>query len=267
MTESTLPSAIDALPELAEDWYGKKVALFLDYDGTLTPIVSRPDQATLSDAMRIALQRLARHTLVAIISGRDRASVERMVALPEIYYAGSHGFDISGPGGLALEHEGGVELGSEIEHVANELEERLKLVSGAWVERKKFVVAVHDRQVRDAWLDDVRRIITEVAAEHPNLRMTGGKRVHELRPNIDWNKGHALRWLLRKLKLDGPDLVPVFMGDDETDEDAFKEVAKDGVSIRVGHDAADTNARYRLRDTEEVRRFLERLYGVLLRPM
>jgi alpha,alpha-trehalase len=267
MTESSLPSAISALPDLAEDWYGKKVAIFLDYDGTLTPIVSRPDQAQMSEAMRMALQRLARHSLVAIISGRDRASVEKMVGLPEIYYAGSHGFDISGPDGLTLEHEGGVAMKDELKQVADELEERLKRFSGAWVERKKFAVAVHDRQVRDAWLEDLTKVIQDVAAGHPNLRMTGGKRVHELRPSIDWHKGHAMRWLLKTLGKDDPDTIPLFMGDDETDEDAFAEVEKDGVSIRVGHDEAPTKARYGLRDTDEVRRFLERLHGVLLRPM
>lgn len=267
MTESTLPSAIHALPELAEDWFGKKVAIFLDYDGTLTPIVSRPDQAMLSEAMRMALQRLARHSLVAIVSGRDRAAVERMVGLPEIYYAGSHGFDITGPDGLKLEHEGGTAMAGELAQVADALEERLKTVSGAWVERKKFAVAVHDRQVRDAWLEDLAKTIAEVAAEHPKLRMTGGKRVHELRPDIDWHKGHAVRWLMKTLGQVGPDHVPLFMGDDETDEDAFAEVARDGVSIRVGHDGAKTQARYGLRDTDEVRRFLERLHGVLQRPM
>jgi alpha,alpha-trehalase len=121
--------------------------------------------------------------------------------------------------------------------------------------------------VRDAWLPDLEKAIGEIAARYPQLRLTGGKRVFELRPDIDWHKGTALRWLLKALKLDGPDVVPMFLGDDETDEDAFIEVERDGVGIRVGHDDAPTRARYMLRDTDEARRFLERMNGVLGRPM
>jgi alpha,alpha-trehalase len=267
MTEQTLPSALSALPELAEDWYGKRVVIFVDYDGTLTPIVSRPDQAVLSESMRMALQRLARQTTVAVLSGRDRTSAEKMVGLPELYYAGSHGFDISGPDGFTHENEQGVAVRPALKQAADEIEEAIKTISGAWVDRKRFAIAIHNRQVRDAWLPDLEKAIGEIAARYPQLRLTGGKRVFELRPDIDWHKGTALRWLLKALKLDGPDVVPMFLGDDETDEDAFIEVEKDGVGIRVGHDDAPTRARYMLRDTDEARRFLERMNGVLGRPM
>ncbi len=267
MTESTLPSAISALPELAEDWFGKRVVIFIDYDGTLTPIVSRPDQAVLSEPMRLALQRLARQTVVTVLSGRDRASAERMVGLPELYYAGSHGFDISGPDGFAHENEEGVAFRPVLEQVAAELEEAIKPFSGAWVDRKRFAVAVHNRQVRDAWLPRLEAAVAAVAARHPELRTTGGKRIIELRPAIEWDKGKALRWLLHALNLEGPEIVPMFIGDDETDEDAFAAVEKDGIGIRVGHDDMPTRARYMLRDPDEVRRFLERLQAVLGRPM
>jgi len=267
MIQSQLPSALSALPELSEDWFGKRLAIFLDYDGTITQIVSRPDQASLSASMRTAIERLARTTMVAIVSGRDRADVESLVELDNVYYAGSHGFDIRGPGGLVREHEEGLRLAPVMDQAAKELQDVTQKFSAAWVERKRFAVAVHDRQVRDAQLPALEAAISEIAARHPELRMTGGKRVHELRPNIDWNKGRALHWLLETLDLTGPDVVPLFMGDDETDEDAFAAVADSGVGIRVGHDDAETKARYMLRDTDEVRRFLERLNGVLRRPM
>jgi alpha,alpha-trehalase len=267
MTASTLPSALSALPELAEDWYGKRIVIFMDYDGTLTPIVSRPDQAMLSESMRMALQRLARQTTVCVLSGRDRASAENMVGLPELYYAGSHGFDISGPGGFRHQNEQGEALRPALEEVADELEEVVKPFSGAWVDRKRYAIAVHNRQVRDASVPELEAAVAEVAARHAGLRVTGGKRISEVRPDIDWDKGRALRWLLKALNLDGADVVPMFIGDDETDEDALAEVEKDGVGIRVGHDPAETHARYMLRDTDEVRRFLERLNGMLGRPM
>jgi alpha,alpha-trehalase len=126
---------------------------------------------------------------------------------------------------------------------------------------------VHNRQVRDASVPELEAAVAEVAARHAGLRVTGGKRISEVRPDIDWDKGRALRWLLKALNLDGADVVPMFIGDDETDEDALAEVEKDGVGIRVGHDPAETHARYMLRDTDEVRRFLERLNGMLGRPM
>lgn len=267
MTQSTLPSALSALPELAEDWFGKRVVIFIDYDGTLTPIVSRPDQAMLSESIRHALQRLARQTTVTILSGRDRASAEKMVGLAELYYAGSHGFDISGPDGFRHENEQGRTLLPELDTAAAELEEAIKPFSGAWVDRKRYAVAVHNRQVRDAWLPNLEKAVAEIAARHPKLRLTSGKRIQELRPDIDWNKGRALRWLLKTLKLDGDDVVPLFIGDDVTDEDAFAEIEEDGVGVRVGHDVVETRARYMLRDTDEVRRFLERLHSVLGRPM
>jgi len=221
MTESTLPSALSALPELAEDWYGKRVVLFMDYDGTLTSIVSRPDQAVLSGATRLALQRLARQTTVTILSGRDRESAEKMVGLPGLYYAGSHGFDISGPDGFRHQNEEGERIRPTLEKVADELEEAIQPFSGSWVDRKRYAIAVHNRQVRDAWVPKLEATIAEVAGRHSGLRITGGKRITELRPDIDWGKGKALRWLMKTLKLDAADVVPMFIGDDDTDEDAF----------------------------------------------
>ena len=102
-----LPSALSRLGEIARRLAGRRPVVFLDYDGTLTPIVARPELAILSHGMRSQVEALSRHCPVAIVSGRDRGDVEKLVGLPELVYAGSHGFDIAGPGGMALEHEAG----------------------------------------------------------------------------------------------------------------------------------------------------------------
>nr|NIP73230.1 trehalose-phosphatase [Gammaproteobacteria bacterium]NIR30345.1 trehalose-phosphatase [Gammaproteobacteria bacterium]NIR98189.1 trehalose-phosphatase [Gammaproteobacteria bacterium]NIT63856.1 trehalose-phosphatase [Gammaproteobacteria bacterium]NIV20860.1 trehalose-phosphatase [Gammaproteobacteria bacterium] len=97
-----LPSALERLDEIAERMRDKRPCLFLDYDGTLTPIVARPELAVLSEALRDTLRRLARRAMVAVISGRDLQDVRERVGLSELYYAGSHGFDIAGPAGRRI---------------------------------------------------------------------------------------------------------------------------------------------------------------------
>src|SRR6266481_8099410 len=93
-----IPSALEHVQEIAGRSH--RVAVFLDYDGTLTPIVGRPENAWLSDSMRQTLRELAVRARVAILSGRDLDDVRRRVDIDSIVYGGSHGFDIAGPGGL-----------------------------------------------------------------------------------------------------------------------------------------------------------------------
>jgi trehalose-phosphatase len=101
--------------------------------------------------------------------------------------------------------------------------------------------------------------VDEVRALHDNLRKTVGKKVFELQPKLDWHKGKALRWLRQALKLDTADRLPVFIGDDVTDEDAFEEIRGYGVGIVVREESRPTFARYALEDPAEVATFLARL--------
>jgi alpha,alpha-trehalase len=238
---------------------GRHPALFLDYDGTLTPIVSRPELAVLDPAMRDVLRRLAARCPVAVVSGRDRPDVAALVGLDGIVYAGSHGFDISGPGGLALEHEGGHASLDELDAVERRLRRPVEAIPGALVERKLFAIAVHYRNVPDADVARVRAIVEGAAADCRRVRTTGGKKIFEVRPAIDWDKGRAVLWLLEALALDRPDVVPIYVGDDETDEDAFRAIAGRGIGIRVGGPSEPTAATERLDDVPAVRRFLEEL--------
>jgi trehalose 6-phosphate phosphatase len=270
------PPALERWPEIAGRLAGKRPALFLDYDGTLSPIVARPELALLPEATREAVARLAERLPVAILSGRRREDVAALVGLPRLHYAGSHGFDIAGPAPAAgeppLRLEAGHGVPARMARVAERLRRELAGIPGVLVEDKRFAVAVHYRQVDERDLPRVEAAVDRAAGEvwqegdgeaggGQRLRKTGGKKVWELRPDVDWDKGKALIWLLERLGRSTPDgpagrgradaapLVPVFLGDDVTDEDAFAAAAsRGGIGILVAEEPRPTAASYRLRD-------------------
>lgn len=256
-----LPSALERQAEIRERLHGKTAAVFLDYDGTLTPIVARPELAVLSEPMRQTLRELARHTPVALVSGRDVQDVRRLVGLDDLVIAGCHGFDIAGPEGQLPGFQEGVRFLPEIDAAESELRLALHGVSGVLIERKKFSVAVHYRAVGDADLDTVRNAVNKTLRMHPPLRKLAGKKVFDLQPDIDWAKGKAVDWLLAALGLDRPDVVPIYVGDDVTDYDAFRALQGRGIGILVGERDARSGAAYALADVEEVRQFLAGLHA------
>ncbi len=238
--------------------------MFLDYDGTLTPIVDHPDLAVLSDEGRAVVERLASIVPVAVISGRDTADVREKVSVDGLVYAGSHGFDIQG-----LDGGDDDRFGAYLEPLANasdELSAALSGIGGAHVERKRFAVAVHFRQVGSAEDEErVGEVFRRVAAAYPRLRATGGKKIFELRPDVPWDKGRALEHVLERMGLAVGDVVPMYLGDDVTDEDAFRVLADTGIGIVVGRDGEPSLAHYALEDPGETHRFLTRLAGLLAR--
>jgi trehalose-phosphatase len=260
------PSALERLPEILDGLRRRRPAVFLDYDGTLTPIVSRPEEAHLDDAARRAVAALARLCPVAVVSGRDLADVRRRVGLEGIWYAGSHGFDIAGPGGAARVHPGGLAARPDLDGAERELREALAGVEGALVERKRFAVAAHYRLVPAVEQAVVARAVDRALSHYPGLRRTAGKMVLELLPGVPWDKGRAVRWLLEALGLSGPGVLPIYLGDDLTDEDAFRELAESGIGIAVQETPTPTAARYRLHSPAEVRHFLDELAAALEGP-
>ncbi|MCG7598574.1 trehalose-phosphatase [Halomonas sp. McH1-25] len=260
----SLPDAMDAFDRLVESLGAERPAIFLDYDGTLTPIVDRPELAVLDKSMRHTLERLAERCTVAIVSGRDRANVAELVGIDNLVYAGSHGFDIVGPNGLQMQHERAAEFLPALDEAEAQLRARLAEVPGALVERKRFAVAVHYRLVAERDVDRVDATVESVAGEQPPLRRTGGKKVFELRPQLPWDKGKAVAWLIEALGLAEEGVVPIYIGDDETDEDAFMALReRGGIGLFVGDTTQDTAASYRLSDTVAVGHFLSRLADVL----
>ncbi len=258
----SLPSALAGLEDILYQAAHRRLVVFLDYDGTLTPIASRPADAVLADSMRQTLERLARDVPVGIISGRDRPEVERLVGLRHLYYAGSHGFDIAGPEGGRIRHELATDHLPDLDRAEQALKTLLGDVPGAWVERKKFSVAVHYRQVAEQDEQAVSRAVDRVAAGAPALRKQGGKKIYELQPAIDWGKGKAVLWLLDAIDTAQAEPYPIYIGDDVTDEDAFRALAGVGVGIVVGDDDRTTAASYALSTPKEVEHFLNRLSGM-----
>jgi len=258
-TMDSLPSALEKKEEILERLRERPPAIFLDYDGTLTPIVEDPKEATLPDKTRKVIKRLAKYYSVAVISGRDLGDVQGMVGIDNIAYAGSHGFDIAGPGEKYRNQEMGEPFLPMIERAEQELRKTVSDIPGARIEHKRFAVALHFRQVKSADIDGVKRRFDRVASHYPELRKSTGKKVIELRPNIDWDKGRALFYLLEALYTDRSRVVPLYIGDDITDEDAFRAISDRGVAIVVGREKRQTVAHYMLRDPNEVAKFLQEL--------
>jgi trehalose-phosphatase len=250
-----IPSALEHIQEIVGST--GRVAVFLDYDGTLTPIVSRPDQAVLTDSTRAILRRLASKVPVAILSGRQLEDVRKRVAIDEIVYAGSHGFDIAGPRGLRRQEA--TEFLPALDAAEKELRKKLAAISGALVERKHFSIAAHYRNVNEIDFPKLERAVSEVAGRHRELRKMEGKKVYELLPDIDWDKGKAVLWLLKTVGSEHAEVRPIYIGDDRTDEDAFRALGERGTGILVSEEPRSTAASYSLRDPAEVERFLREL--------
>ncbi|WP_200244484.1 trehalose-phosphatase [Lamprobacter modestohalophilus] len=253
------PPLLEEMALISDRLADKQPALFLDYDGTLTPIVERPADAQLSHSMRRALRDAAEQMPLAVISGRDLDDVSALVGIDSLIYAGSHGFDIRGPD-LRMELPEGIDALDALQQAADRLEARLADVAGVRIERKRFAVAIHVRQVADEDLPQVREAVDQTRRSLDGLRQTGGKRLFELRPDVDWDKGQALRWLLSELGLEGPDVLPLYLGDDDTDEDAFRALRRlGGISILVSETARPSAADYRLRAPDDVEALLTSL--------
>ena len=199
----------------------------------------------------------ASFSLVAVVSGRDRFEVERLVGLPELAYVGSHGFDIAGPPGSALSREVGTEHVTALDRVEQRLRAKLAGCAGVLLERKRFSLAVHFRLARAADLARVEQEVAEAVAKQPGLRRASGKAVHEIQPDLAWSKGHALLWLIEGLGLQ--DALAIHVGDDLTDESVFEALGAGGLGIHVGDGSRETAASLRLRDPAEVLRLLAEL--------
>lgn len=258
---SQLPDAFSALGDAAGPTT-RRPAVFFDFDGTLSDIVNDPDAARPVAGAVEALRALAAQCPVAVLSGRDLADVTKRLGVPGIWYAGSHGFELTAPDGTHHQNDAAAAAIPVLEQAADELRETLGSIPGVIVEHKRFGVAAH---YRNAARDRVGEVAAAVraAGRHDGLRVTTGREVIELRPDIDWDKGKTLRWVLDHLREHHPGLLlPIYLGDDITDEDAFDVVRDDGIPILVRHsedgDRA-TAALFALDSPDQVVEFTARL--------
>lgn len=255
-----LPHALDHLEDIVRALRGRRPAFFLDFDGTLAPIVPHPADATIADEARAAVATIAERFPVAILSGRDLLDLRARVDL-DVILAGSHGFEILGPHGLAHRFADADVYLSELDALEAELRHEMSTIDGAIVDRKRYAVALHDRMADEADRPRIAAIAADAARRHPGLRGQEGRRVHEFRPAVDWDKGHALLWLLDALGLSRVDVTALYLGDDTTDEDAFRALrdARIGVGIVIGDRGRASDAHYRVDTPEEAWRLLARV--------
>jgi trehalose 6-phosphate phosphatase len=241
---SRLPADLDAaLVALA----GRRPLLIAsDYDGVLAPLADDPAAAAPEPGVAEVLARLAAvdGVTVALVSGRGVADLQRTSGFTGSYrWVGSHGAEFDGP----LSGE----LADRRDHLAERLEPVVAATEGAWLEVKPASVAVHVRKVQD------RVLAAEVlerarAAADSSLTMKPGKDVLELAVT-DADKGSAVRRLVAELDIAGA----AYLGDDVTDEDAFRALGPDALTVKVG--PGETAARFRVDDPAGVRVLLGRL--------
>ena len=239
----------------------ERVLLLFDYDGTLTPIVPRPEDALLSVEVRWLLETLAGQPryVTGIVSGRSLEDLRVMADISGLIHAGNHGMEIRG-GGMDFVHPDAASARGALDEAEQALATALEDIPGAFVEHKGLTLTVHYRAVDEELTGRVEAAVTEKTASSVasgDLRLTLGKKVVEVRPNIPWDKGRAIRMIRNECE-DLP--LPVYFGDDRTDEDGFR-VVQDfgGIAVFVGDPREGTVALHQLdspREVEETLRLL-----------
>ncbi len=248
----------------------KNKLLLCDYDGTLTPIVDSPELAVLPEGTRRLLNQLVHKPglVVGIISGRALYDIKEKVYVEGIIYAGNHGFEIDGPG-IRFIHPLTEEIRSLMHLIGTILTRTLGNIKGVKVEDKGVTLSVHYRLVDESKLPAVSATLENTvgpAMKLGKIKTTSGKKVHEIRPAVEWDKGKAVQLIYGKLSTSQKKghLLPIYFGDDLTDEDAFKSVNDlDGISILVGPPSPQSAAAYYLNSTLEVNSVLAELLKIL----
>jgi trehalose-phosphatase len=241
---------------------GAGLVAILDYDGTLTPLVSSPAAAVLAPSVRAILARLAEsdRARLAILSGRGLADLRARVALDNVVYGGCHGLEIAGRQ-LHFRHPRAARSG--VAATERALAAALASVPGAHLERKGLAVSLHYRHVVPSRRPAVREIAEQVLSRRPDLALVAGHLVFDFLPRVGWHKGTAARWLVSRLvrTLPARRAVIVYAGDDASDEMAFAALRDRALTIHVG--ARRTAAEYRVRGVRDVQALLHRMVSAL----
>jgi trehalose 6-phosphate phosphatase len=242
------------------------VLLLSDYDGTLTPIVSRPEDALLSIEVKNMLSTLVQKPTysVGIISGRSMEELKAMVSIDGIYYSGNHGLEIEGPH-LQYISEPARTVRPLIKELARDMTAALENVVGVIIQDKGLSLSVHYRLIspeEENTVAETFRRLTRPLVNDGRIKVTTGKKVYEIRPPIDWHKGKAVDTIKREIKsaLNLESILTVYLGDDTTDEDAFRTLhLPEGWGIYVGKENPLSAATHYLESVNEVEEFLARL--------
>lgn len=255
--------------ELKSKLKNKNLMLFLDYDGTLSPIVQTPDRAVLPKRTKTLLETLSKKQKckLVIISGRSLKDVKKRVGVGGITYVGNHGFQIEGPG-IKLNKAVPQKYKRSLKKIKSDLIKRTSLIKDVFIEDKGLSFSLHYRMVDKKKVSLVRKIFRQVVCNYltrNDIEVKNGKKLLEVRPTINWDKGKAVLWLLSKRQFISKNdkMLPIYVGDDVTDEDAFRVLKNKGISVFVGRPNKKSNAKYYLKSPKEVTYFLVRLKEIL----
>jgi trehalose-phosphatase len=244
---------------------GRKLFLFLDYDGTLAPLEPRPNNAMITDETRSVLAGLSRAPaiLLAVVSGRKLDDVKGKVGLDRIIYSGNHGLELSSPK-VKFDQLATPGYRTILRKIRDALSSSLARIPGVVVEDKDITLSVHYRMAAPSDIPQVKTIFHEATILdliRNKIKVKEQKMVLEVWPPVNWDKGKIVNWLLARQELAGdPDgRLPVYVGDDMTDEDAFRALKRRGVTIFVGGGQGRSEAEYYLKDQKEVAELLKLL--------
>ncbi len=262
-----MKNLLEYCDDIVEAWGAKKIILFLDYDGTLAPIAQVPSEAVLSQENRELIERLVRipSYQVVIISGRMLSDIKQIVGIEGACYIGNHGWEIENSS-MQMKNLIPSQVVSVMKSVKDELIMQLSDIQGILVEDKGVTLSVHYRLVPRDKEFLVRRIFEQICMPYCRKNMVKvyqGKKVLELRPWVQWDKGKAALWLLRKqeILMGKGNALPLYIGDDSTDEDAFEALKNKGITVFVGAPRY-SKAQYYLAGPQEVTELLKyMIYG------
>jgi trehalose 6-phosphate phosphatase len=240
-----------------------RARLMLDFDGTLAPIAERPALAEIPPKTRATIEALSRlpHTTVAIISGRGLNDLAAKIAIPGLILAANHGLEIQGPD-FHFVDQTALDSARDLLHLSNDIDKRTRSIAGVEIENKGLTASIHYRRVRADDRERIAAIVAEAIAPFSDrFLLTSGKMIHEIRPRVDRHKGRAVRQILSQIGEPSDSIL--YIGDDDTDEDAFRELSSDpnAITIRVGepNEQARTAASFEVDDPATIADLLKHI--------
>jgi len=230
-----------------------KFFIFLDYDGTLSPINRDPKKAFLPQKTKDILIKISKedNCKIAIISGREIKDLICKVGIKNIIYSGNHGLEMFFGEKIEVFPEAKKAL-PVIKKIKKEIIRKIKF-KGVFLEDKGVSLSLHYRNMRGNFKNLEKAFENIISKWKRNLCFTSGKKVFEIRPAFNWDKGKAVEWIIKKTKSEK--FIPIYIGDDNTDEDAFGAVNKKGISVFVGKQK-NTLANFFVDDIKGVRELL-----------
>ncbi len=242
---------------------GGKLFLFFDFDGTLVPIQKDPLSCQLDKEIELYFKRIINKKLapIAILSGRSLKDIKNRINIKGILYGGNHGLEISGPG-IRFIHPGVDPIIKTINKARDIISKNISHIPGVFIEDKKLSFTLHFRMADEKGKKTAKSIFNEtISKEFYNMpfKVLKGKQVLELAPRVDWDKGKAALYILRDYK---NDCIPLYIGDDVTDETAFSALGDKGITIKVGR-SKKTNAHYYLKSQAEINIFIKKICAII----